>query len=133
MIDALISGRIFGQSQERTGKSGKPFTTCKVRTATRDDAVFVSVIAFAAPVQATLLALDDGDTVALAGELTLDAYLDRQGEPRPSANLVAHQALTAYHVQRKRRATEPPASERSKDEAWRAGAPTDWESTNSTA
>lgn len=30
-IDALIQGSIVGKPQQRTGKSGRPFTTCKVR------------------------------------------------------------------------------------------------------
>lgn len=79
MIDGLIAGKLHGQPQQRTGQSGKPFTTAKVRTPTKDgEALFVNVIAFTSAVQAALLALGDGDSVA----------------------------LSAYHVSRKRQAVE---------------------------
>lgn len=48
MIDAILSGRIYGAPAEKTsGKTGKPFVTCKVRTAAGDgESLFVNVIAF---------------------------------------------------------------------------------------
>jgi hypothetical protein len=71
MIDALIAGRIHGRPTARNGNSGKSFAVAKVRVSTRDgEAHFVNVIAFAeAPIRA-LLALSEGDSVALSGELT---------------------------------------------------------------
>ncbi len=61
MIDASIGGKLFA----------KPFVTGKVRVATQgDESIFVSVIAFDAPVITTLMALDAGDGVALSGALT---------------------------------------------------------------
>ena len=78
----------------------------KLRTAARDgEALFVSVICFNATAQAALLALADGDTVALAGELTVKTWTDKEGNARPAADLLAHQALSAYHVARKRERT----------------------------
>lgn len=107
MIDGLIAGKLHGQPQQRTGQSGKPFTTAKVRTATKDGGtVFVNAIAFAPAVQAALLALADGDSVALSGELTPKVWTDREGVTHPALDLVAHAALTAYHVSRKRQAVE---------------------------
>lgn len=107
MIDALIQGRIFGQPTQRTGQSGKPFTVAKLRTATKDDALFVSVIAFDEQAQRALLALSDKDAAAIAGELTPKVWTDKEGNARPALDLVAHAVLTAYHVQRKRQASEP--------------------------
>jgi single-stranded DNA-binding protein len=57
---------------------------------------------------AALLALGDGDSVALAGSLTPKVWTDREGNSRPALDLVAHQVLTAYHVTRKRKAVRPP-------------------------
>lgn len=105
MIDALIAGRLHGAPKSRTSSAGKPFATATVRTATRDgSAIFVSVITFEAAAVTALLALGDGDSVALAGELTPKVYTPQGGEPRPSLDLLAHAVLTEYHVQRKRRA-----------------------------
>ncbi len=103
MIDALIAGKLHGKPTPRTGQAGKPFVTCTVRVATETDALFVSVIAFVATAQAALLALDDGDSVALSGSLTPKVWT-KDGKARPSLDMVAHAVLTPYHVTRKRRA-----------------------------
>ena len=130
MIDALIAGRVHGQPTSRTGKSGKPFAVAKVRAAAGDgESLFVSAIAFdEAPCRA-LLALSDGDSVALTGSLTPKTWTDKEGNTRPSIDLVAHAVLTTYHVTRKRTAMHQsapaPAHGRAKDEAWQARAPRD--------
>ncbi|MFM0501870.1 single-stranded DNA-binding protein [Paraburkholderia caffeinilytica] len=108
MIDGLIGGKVFGKPAARTGQSGKAFVTAKVRAAIGDgDAMFVNVIAFSSVVQEALLALDDGDSIALTGVLTPKVWTDRNGEARPALDMVVHGVLTAYHVQRKRRALQP--------------------------
>lgn len=115
MIDGLIAGKLYGQPAERTDKSGKAFVIAKVRAATGDgEGIFVNVIAFGTEPCNDLLALDDGDSVALAGSLTPKVWTDKQGNTRPSLDMVAAQVLTAYHVIRKRNAMEsaPPALQR---------------------
>lgn len=107
MIDALIAGKVFGQTAQRTGKAGTPFVVCKVRVATGDgESIFVSVIAFDQQPCRALLALEDGDSVALSGALTPKVWTDKQGQTRPALDMVAHQVLTPYHVTRKRRAMD---------------------------
>lgn len=134
MIDALIAGKLFGQPAQRTsktGKTGKPFAVARVRAAGGDgESQFVSVIAFDAAPCAALLALADGDSVALSGSLSLKTWTDNDGGARPGLDLVAHQVLTPYHVTRKRRAMEPVEQQahphqRPRDEAWQARAPHD--------
>lgn len=105
MIDALVSGKLFGAAQSRVSRNGSEFVTAKVRAAAGDgDALFVNVIAFSHSAGAALLALADGDSVALAGTLTPKVWVDKHGEAKPAVDLVAHSVLTAYHVQRKRKA-----------------------------
>ena len=71
----------------------------------------MNVIAFAGSAVTALLALADGDSVALAGELTPKAWIDANGTARPALDLVAHAALTEYHVARKRKVMQQaPAS-----------------------
>jgi single-stranded DNA-binding protein len=83
MIDALIAGKLYGQPQQKTGKQGKPFTIAKVRAAAGDgEALFVNVISFDADTVAALLALGDGDSVALAGALTPKVWTDKEGTQR---------------------------------------------------
>jgi len=103
MIDALIEGRLHRKPGERIAKNGNRFVTCKVRAVTHEgEASFVDVISFQAPVVTALLSLDDGDAVAVSGELTLKVWTDREGTARPSAGLLAHRVTSTYHVQRKR-------------------------------
>jgi len=106
MIDALIGGRIHGKPSERTAANGKPFATAKVRVPSREgDALFVNVITFDREAVAALVALSDGDSVALTGELTPKVWVDKEGNARPSIDLLAHGVLTQYHVARKRKMT----------------------------
>ena len=106
MIDALVSGRIHKQPQSRVASNGKRFCTAVLRASTRDgNGIYVSVIAFSQTACDALLALDEGDSVALAGELTPKVFHPRDGsEPRASIDLVAHRVLSEYHVTRKRKA-----------------------------
>lgn len=107
MIDSLIAGKLYGSPTGKTSKAGKPFVTAKVRAAAGDgEALFINVIAFDATVCVALLALGEGDAVALAGTLTPKVWTDRDGNTRPALDLVAHGVLTAYHVTRKRRAVQ---------------------------
>ncbi len=130
MIDALIAGKVHGTPTERTGKSGKPFALAKVRTPTTEgESAFVSVIAFdAAPVSA-LLALKEGDSVAVAGPLKVGTWQDKEGQRRPALDIVAQQVLTVYQVRHRRNATQDgqhhPPQRRPRDDAARAFAPPD--------
>ncbi|KWF95900.1 single-stranded DNA-binding protein [Burkholderia contaminans] len=109
MIDGLVSGKLYGKPAERTGASGRPFVTAKARAAVGDgEALFVNVIAFSDGAKAALLALDDGDSVALAGTLMPKVWTDRNGDAKPALDMVAHAVLTAYHVKRKRAPTQGP-------------------------
>ena len=104
MIDGLISGRLYGTAQVRTGQHGTHFVTCRVRASTGDgESLFVNVIAFDDTVKDALQALDDGDSVSLTGALTPKVWTDKQGNVKPALDLVAHAVLTVYHAQDKRR------------------------------
>ncbi|SFV15504.1 single-stranded DNA-binding protein [Pseudoduganella namucuonensis] len=107
MIDALIAGRLHGHAEERTGQGGSTFVTCKVRTAAGNgDSIFCNVIAFNDDARHALLALGDGDSVAMSGALTPKVWTDKQGNAHPALDLVAHTVQTAYHVTRKRKAMQ---------------------------
>jgi single-stranded DNA-binding protein len=108
MIDALIAGKLYGQPKAKTAKNGSPFVTAKVRAAAGDgESLFVGVIAFSQTAVTALLALEDGDSVALAGELTPRVWTDRDSNAKPAADLVAQVVTTTYHVGRKRKAVQP--------------------------
>ena len=123
MIDALITGKLHSKPESRTGKSGKPFVTAKLRAALADgDGTIVSVIAFAPEACRVLMALDAGDSVAVSGSATPKAWIDREGQPRASVDIVASQAMSTYTATKKRKAIHPEASARRYDQ-WEASQP----------
>jgi single-stranded DNA-binding protein len=108
MIDALIAGRLLAKPAAKKGASGKPFVTCRLSaTAGNGEQVMCSCIAFDKTVGAALLAMDAGDSVALAGTLTPKAWTTKEGEARAGLDMVVHALLTPYHVTRRRKAAPP--------------------------
>ncbi len=107
MIDALISGKLAATPKPGTSRNGNPFATARVWVTMGSDArLSVSVIAFDEATVTGLLALDAGDSVALAGEFTPKVWTDNEGDARASADMKAHALLTPYHVSRKRKAVQ---------------------------
>ena len=105
MLDALLSGRLIGTPQKRLAKSGAPFAGCRVRVSLSDgNNLLVSVSAFEPEPMAALLVLAEGDAVSISGPLTLGTWTDNEGQARPSAAMLAHNVLTAYSVNKKRKA-----------------------------
>jgi single-stranded DNA-binding protein len=103
MIEGLIAGKLVGVAETRQGKNGTSFVLAKVKATAGDgESLIVNVIAFAAEASAALMALDDGDALALSGALTPKIWTDKQGNSRPALDMIATQVLTAYHVNRKR-------------------------------
>jgi single-stranded DNA-binding protein len=102
MIGALISGRLKGTIELRTGASGKPFTLAKLIAHDGESNYLVSVIAFDSATQETLAALAEGDSVALTGPLKVTTYVAKDGSTKASLSLTATGALTAYALTKKR-------------------------------
>jgi single-stranded DNA-binding protein len=112
MIDALTAGRLYGKPVERTSKGGGKFVTAKMRVPMPDGVpAFANIIAFRDHVCAALLALADGASVAIAGELKISVYASKDGSHKPSLDLTAHEILTEFHVNRRRRAMTGEATE----------------------
>ena len=97
MIDGLVAGRLYGDSEQRTDKAGKPFTVAKVRANTADgELLFVNVIEVEAGVRAGIHHLRDGDSLALSGSITPRVWTDKQGNTRPALDMVAHRLLALH-------------------------------------
>lgn len=107
MIDSIISGKVYGKPEQRTSGKGTAFVRLKIRIPTQDgSAMFASAVCFSQTMGQQLLALDDGDSVSLAGSITIKPWLNSSGEPCAGLDMVVHGVLTAYHVKRKREAME---------------------------
>ncbi|MDO8906122.1 single-stranded DNA-binding protein [Hydrogenophaga sp.] len=113
MIDGLIAGRLMGDASRRVDKTGRSYMVARVLARNKaDEEHIVNVIAFDDAPCAALLALTDGDAIALSGSLTPKVWTDKQGNTRPSLDMIAAHVLTAYHVSHKQSAiggagTEP--------------------------
>ena len=108
MIEALISGELQGQPEQRTAKTGRAFVQARMRVAAGAEEVhFVRVTAFSDSACTALLALGDGDALAVAGTLKPGAWVDREGNAKLNLDMVAAQVLTAYHLKRRRDAVQP--------------------------
>ena len=108
MFDALISGKLYGAPKQGTSKNGNPYATAKMRapTGTDGETLFCNIIAFAGNAVQALMALGDGDAVAVAGAVKLGSYQAKDGQTRIGVDVTAHQVLTAYHVSKKRKAIQ---------------------------
>jgi single-stranded DNA-binding protein len=103
MIEGLVSGTLVGLAETRQGKNGTTFALAKVKATAGDgESLIVNVIAFTTEASAALMALDDGDAIALTGALTPKVWTDKQGNTRPALDLVASNVLTVFHANQKR-------------------------------
>ena len=99
MIDGLIAGRMMGDASRRVDKAGRSYVVARALARNKMDEEFiVNVIAFDEAPSAALLALADGDALSMAGALTPKVWTDKQGNHRPSLDLIAHQVMSAYQV-----------------------------------
>lgn len=118
MIDALVGGKIWKQAEQRRSQNGNTYVLAKVRAADGEgESLFVSVIAFDEAAQDALLALDDGDSVSLAGPMKIGTYEGREGT-KASVSMTAQRVLTSYHVQRKRKALAGSGEAREPSDNW---------------
>jgi hypothetical protein len=95
MMNGLISGKVFGDPEQRTGKGETTFVVLKLKAQAGDGETYlVNVIGFDRVVCQDMMALRDGDAVALNGSLTPKIWTDKQGNSRPVLDLVAQGVLT---------------------------------------
>jgi hypothetical protein len=107
MIDALVTGKLYGQPEQRTSKNGKAFVVGKLLVSMgTEERVFASLIAFDENSCRALLALSEGETAAVSGELRFNLYQAKDGSTRILLDCTVHAVLTTYHVRRKRQAME---------------------------
>jgi hypothetical protein len=104
MIESLVTGRVHQAAKKKTDRNGKPYTTLRLKVPHGENSLLIGVICYEPAGVRTLLALDVGDAVAVAGSLTVRIWTDVQGMAKPSADLIAHVVTTPHHADRKLRA-----------------------------
>jgi single-stranded DNA-binding protein len=111
MLSILASGSLIADPKQRTGSSGKPFATAQARIPSDGEAasVLLSIIVFRETAMQALLALDQGDAIAVTGRAKLTTWQVNGGE-RHGLSVVAEQVLSAYMVEKRRSAAKAPVS-----------------------
>jgi len=106
MLSILASGALVRDPHRRQTAAGKEYATCLLRCAIEDgDPVLVSIIAFDADVVAALLALQKGDSCAIAGRAKLTEWTGKDGGEKRGLNVTADRVLTAYQAGKQRKAS----------------------------
>ena len=115
MIRALLTGVLNEAPVARTGKSGKPFVTAKLKADGGEGTVWCSLIAFGE--QAEALAEQRANAaVSVAGRVTLSAWIDKAGEAKASLSVVVDQ-LAALRTRPKPRSDPRPSGQPDFDDA----------------
>jgi len=103
MLSVLCSGSLVSDPRERTTTAGKPYVTASMRVPAEDaEAMLVSIIAFNADTVAAILALQRGDSVAVAGRGKLSSWT-KDGEEKHGLSVVADKVLTVYAAGKQRK------------------------------
>lgn len=104
MLTILASGTLVADPRRRTSATGKDYATASLRVPAEDaDPMLVSVIAFNADAVAAILALQRGDSCAIAGRAKLTSW-GKDGEQRHGVSVTADRVLTVYAAGKARKA-----------------------------
>ncbi len=105
MISILASGTLIKKPVERTSQgSGRKFVTAQIRASGDGESFVLSLIAFNDVACKSLLALDKGDDVCVAGPGKPNSWIGKDGSPAFGLSVVAQQILTQYRLKEKRKA-----------------------------
>lgn len=105
MLSILASGTLISDPVSRTSATGKAYATASLRVPAEDsDAMLVSVIAFNADSVAAILALQRGDSVAVAGRGKLTEWTGQDGSQKRGLSVTADKVLTIYAAGKARKA-----------------------------
>ncbi len=106
MIRVLLTGTLHGDPVQRTGQSGKPFTTGKLRA---DDgsgnAVWASFIAFGEDGE-RIAGMKDGAALAVSGRAALKVFEGKHGH-QASLDVTVDQVATLKAKPRPKREQQP--------------------------
>lgn len=95
MIDALVTGKLYGRAAERIDKAGKTYLVARVLAPNEEgETFFVNAIVFSPALRAIVAALDDGDSLVVGGAITPRVWVDKQGLHRPSLDMVVTHAVS---------------------------------------
>ena len=107
MIEALTTGELIADPQERTTKAGKPFWTATLRVPAGADSILVGLTVFSESAGARLAQMHKGAKIAAAGTLETSVWTDRTGNERQGWRLNVAEILSVHQARKRRETTDP--------------------------
>jgi single-stranded DNA-binding protein len=117
-VSVLISGSIFREPQQRTGKTGRPYVSTTIKATSADNASsdFWSVLAFGDTAGAELLRLAVGERLAVQGSMKVELYTAAgDGKTKISRTVFADHVLALRPPPKERKPKSPPAGGKAAD------------------
>lgn len=102
MIEAMTTGELIADPQERTTRTGKPYWTATLRVPAGADSILVGLTVFSETAGARLAQMHKGAKIAAAGTLESSVWAGRDGEERKGWRLTATEILSVYQARKKR-------------------------------
>ena len=104
ILSVLCTGTLVADPRRRTSATGKDYATGSLRVPAEDsEAMLVSIIVFNADAVAAILALQRGDSCAIAGRAKLTSWT-KDGEEKHGLSVVADRVLSVYAAGKARKA-----------------------------
>ena len=113
MAFVLVSGALHKTPEQKTSKSGKPFTVATLKARDGDGFAFWRLTAFSDAAQAELMRLSEGDALAAQGALQVSIWVPEGGEARVNLAMVA-ECVLALRLPKKSKPVEAAASPKPK-------------------
>ena len=111
-VDVLIAGRLRGTPTLRSASNGSPYLLFRLAAIDKaGESLLCGCIAFSETAIRTVQALGEGDSIAVTGEASISTWHGSDGAERHGLDVTAHAVLTAYHVGRKRKASDSDSSD----------------------
>lgn len=100
MLEVLLTGKLFRDPKPGRTKTDKPMCSALVRVAMGEESIMASVLCFEDAAE-RLGRLKVGDAVSVAGTAKIGTW-ERDGEVRPSLDVVATAILTVHDAKKRR-------------------------------
>jgi single-stranded DNA-binding protein len=91
---ALIEGVLTADPQQRSTKTGQPFTTASLKAKGSATSAWVSLAAFNQPEAGELLSMRKGDPIAVQGSFRVGTYTGKDGTVRATIDVEVSRLVT---------------------------------------
>jgi single-stranded DNA-binding protein len=118
-VAVLISGSIFREPQQRTGKTGRPYVSTTIKTTSTDNSGsdFWSVLAFGTTAGEELMRLGINERVTIQGGLKLELFTGASdGKTKISRTIFVDHVMALRQPPKERKVKAPPAGSKAADD-----------------